>query len=70
MSKEEGTRKGVTRREFVKTVGTAGLLQRGFYVAPGLPAAAARDHILIGHPTPATGPLPPSGKRPDGSTNV
>jgi len=50
-------KKGITRREFMKTTGAAGT---ALALAPALAGnvfAAGRDHILIGHPNPSTGPL-------------
>ena len=50
-------KKGITRREFMKTTGAAGA---ALALAPSLAGnvfAAERDHILIGHPNPSTGPL-------------
>jgi len=53
---------GVTRRKFIKIVGSAGVAAAGTTLLPRLSRAAARDHILIGHPTPATGPIAPFGE--------
>ena len=50
-------KRGITRREFMKTTTTAGA---ALVLAPSLAGkafAAKRDHILIGHPNPSTGPL-------------
>jgi branched-chain amino acid transport system substrate-binding protein len=54
---ERKEKRGITRREFMKKTGTAGA---GLVLAPTLTGkvfAAQRDHILIGHPNPSTGPL-------------
>ncbi|MBW1765572.1 MAG: ABC transporter substrate-binding protein [Deltaproteobacteria bacterium] len=61
MGKQE-IRKGVTRREFIKTVGVAGAAAAGGSLWPGKSQAATRDHILIGFPTPATGVLADFGE--------
>lgn len=55
-------REGVTRREFVKKVIVAGMAAAGVPLLPDLSRAASRDHILIGHPTPATGPIAAFGE--------
>jgi branched-chain amino acid transport system substrate-binding protein len=58
-------RKTLTRREFIKKAGTVGA---SVAIAGGLgslasPARAqARDHILIGHPNPSTGPIASFGE--------
>lgn len=50
---------GFTRREFIKKTGMAGAALGATAVVPSFirKAHAARDHILIGHPNPSTGPL-------------
>ena len=53
---------GVTRRDFVKKVITAGAVVAGAPLLPRLSRAASRDHILIGHPAPATGPIAAFGE--------
>ncbi|UCE33725.1 MAG: ABC transporter substrate-binding protein [Deltaproteobacteria bacterium] len=55
-------KKGLTRREFIKTVGVAGVAAAGVSFLPLNARGAAKDHILIGHPTPATGPIAPFGE--------
>lgn len=55
-------KKSVTRREFIKTVGVAGVAVAGGSLLPRSSLAAARDHILIGFPTPATGFLAEFGE--------
>lgn len=52
----------VTRRDFIKTIGAAGIALGGAGLFPAVTKAAKRDHILIGHPTPATGPIAPFGE--------
>jgi branched-chain amino acid transport system substrate-binding protein len=52
--------RGITRREFIKKTGTAGLAIGAATMAPRLVKksfAAKRDYILIGHPDPSTGAL-------------
>lgn len=52
--------KGLTRREFMKKTGMAGAAIGAAAVAPSFvhkAFAQTRDHILIGHPNPSTGPL-------------
>ena len=53
---------GVTRRDFVKKVIAAGAVVATAPLLPRLSQAAARDHILIGHPAPATGPIAAFGE--------
>jgi branched-chain amino acid transport system substrate-binding protein len=60
MGKEE-KQTGITRRKFVKMVGSAGIAAAGASLLPRV-SRAARDHILIGHPTPATGPIAAFGE--------
>jgi len=62
MGKKRIWQKGVTRRDFIKTVGAAGIAAAGTGLLPRNALAAKRDHILIGHPTPATGPIAPFGE--------
>jgi len=57
---EKREKKGITRREFVKKTGVAGAALSAAVMAPSLVKkafSAQRDHILIGHPNPSTGPL-------------
>ncbi len=58
----EDRESGVTRRKFIKMVGSAGIAAAGAPLIPRFARAAARDYILIGHPTPATGPIAPFGE--------
>ncbi len=54
------TKKGITRRDFVKKVGKGAAAISVASWAPALIGsvkAAPRDHILIGHPSSLTGPL-------------
>jgi ABC-type branched-subunit amino acid transport system substrate-binding protein len=53
---------GVTRRDFVKKVIAAGAVVAGAPLLPRFSQAAARDHILIGHPAPVTGPIAAFGE--------
>ena len=53
---------GLSRREFIKTVGVAGVAAAGVSFLPLNSRGATKDHILIGHPTPATGPIAPFGE--------
>ena len=46
----------------MKTIGAAGIAMGGAGLVPSISKAAARDHILIGHPTPATGPIAAFGE--------
>ncbi len=62
MSHKEIWENGVSRRDFLKTVGAAGLVVAGGSLVPLTAKAEARDHILIGHPTPATGPIAAFGE--------
>lgn len=52
-------KKDITRREFIKKTGVATAAIGAATIAPKLVrnAYAAKDHILIGHPNPSTGPL-------------
>jgi len=52
--------RGMTRRDFIKTVGTSTAAIGVGSMLPTLARpvkAAKRDYILIGHPTPSTGPI-------------
>lgn len=54
-----------TRREFLRTAAALGLTAGAGLVLPESPSRAAagnRDHILIGHPNPSTGPLADFGE--------
>ena len=59
-------KKSITRREFVKKAGQAGLAVALSGAAPLLAgtarAAAKRDYILVGHPNPSTGPIASFGE--------
>ena len=59
-------KKSITRREFVKKAGQAGLAVALGGMAPSLArtarAAAKRDYILVGHPNPSTGPIASFGE--------
>ena len=46
----------------MKTIGAAGIAMGGAGLIPRISKAAQRDHILIGHPTPATGPIAAFGE--------
>lgn len=62
MGKKRIWEKGVTRRDFMKTVGVAGAATLGAGLLPSGVMAAKRDYILIGHPIAATGPLAAFGE--------
>lgn len=62
MRKKKVRQKVITRRNFIKTVGAAGIAAAGVGFLPMNSLAAKRDHILIGHPTPATGPIAAFGE--------
>jgi branched-chain amino acid transport system substrate-binding protein len=62
MRTDRSEREGVTRRDFVKKVITAGAVVAGAPLLPRLALAGDRDHILIGHPAPATGPIAAFGE--------
>jgi branched-chain amino acid transport system substrate-binding protein len=62
MGKQQMWKNSITRREFIKTVGATGIAVAGAGVMPMKALAAKKDHILIGHPTPATGPIAPFGE--------
>jgi len=60
VKRENKKANGITRREFMKKSGMAGAAVGAMSVVPSLARrvfAAKRDHILIGHPNPSTGPL-------------
>ncbi len=52
----------VTRRRFMKLVGSAGVAAAGASLFPRISRAAQRDYILVGHPMASTGPLAPFGE--------
>jgi branched-chain amino acid transport system substrate-binding protein len=56
--------KSISRRKFIKTTAMAGAAVGATSLLPPFVrnAAAARDHILIGHPNPSTGPLADFGE--------
>lgn len=62
MEKKKIGQKGVTRRDFIKTVAAAGFAAAGAPLLLPKTSHAARDYILIGHPTPATGPIAAFGE--------
>lgn len=62
MGKGKMWQRRVTRRSFIKTLGAAGIASASTGLIPRLSRAAKRDYILIGHPTPATGPIAPFGE--------
>jgi branched-chain amino acid transport system substrate-binding protein len=62
MRKKKVRQKVITRRDFLKSVGAAGITLAGSGLLPKNSLAAERDYILIGHPTPATGPIAPFGE--------
>jgi branched-chain amino acid transport system substrate-binding protein len=62
MGKKEIWKRDVTRRHFIKTLGAAGIAAGSVGMLPRVSRAAKRDHILIGHPTPATGPIAAFGE--------
>lgn len=62
MGKKEIWQRDVTRRHFIKTLGAAGIAAGSVGILPRVSRAAKRDHILIGHPTPATGPIAAFGE--------
>jgi len=60
---EENVRQGaITRRRFMKWVGSAGIAAAGGSMVPRISRAAERDYILVGHPMASTGPLAPFGE--------
>lgn len=61
MGEKGSIEKGVSRRKFIKMVGAAGVATAGASFFPRI-AEAARDHILIGHPAPITGPISAFGE--------
>ena len=57
---DNNKRKNISRREFIKTVGKGTVALGATSMLPGFAKsarAAAKDHILIGHPSSLTGPL-------------
>jgi len=62
MSEKKIGENGLTRRKFIKMAGSAGIAATGAFLSSGIPKAAMRDHLLIGHPTPSTGPLAAFGE--------
>ncbi|MBU2497305.1 MAG: ABC transporter substrate-binding protein [Proteobacteria bacterium] len=62
MGKKKIWQKDVTRRHFIKTLGAAGMAVGSAGILPRVSHAAKRGHILIGHPTPATGPIAAFGE--------
>lgn len=62
MEKKGICQKGITRRDFIKSVGVAGVAAAGVPLFLPKKSLAGRDHILIGHPTPATGPIAAFGE--------
>ncbi len=67
-------KKSITRREFVKKAGQAGLTVALGGAAPSLArtarAAAKRDYILVGHPNPSTGPIASFGEASPWADNL
>ena len=67
-----GKNKKITRRDFIKKAGIAGAALGTAAVVPsfaGKAFAAKRDFILIGHPSPLTGPLAGFGETAKWVTN-
>lgn len=62
MRPKDTGRKEVGRRDFIKTVMVAGVAAAGVPLFPQTSLAASREYILIGHPTPATGPIAAFGE--------
>ncbi|MFH1481370.1 MAG: ABC transporter substrate-binding protein, partial [Pseudomonadota bacterium] len=62
MGRKEIWQRDVTRRHFIKTLGVAGMAVGSAGILPRVSHAAKRGHILIGHPTPATGPIAAFGE--------
>ncbi|MGB6068156.1 MAG: ABC transporter substrate-binding protein [Desulfomonilaceae bacterium] len=62
MRPKDTRRKEVGRRDFLKTVMAAGVTAAGMQLLPQISFAASRGYILIGHPTPATGPIAAFGE--------
>lgn len=62
MRPKDTGRKDVGRRDFIKTVMAAGVAAAGVNLLPRNSLAASRGYILIGHPTPATGPIAAFGE--------
>jgi branched-chain amino acid transport system substrate-binding protein len=59
MGKKEVWQRNINRRDFIKTVGAAGVAIAGAGLFTQNSQAAERGYILIGHPTPATGGIAP-----------
>ena len=69
----ENKGKGLTRREFVKKTGAAGVALGAAAMVPSFARralAAKRDYILIGHPNPSTGPLAGFGEASPWADNL
>lgn len=62
MGKKEIWQRNLNRRDFIKTVGATGVAIAGTGLLPRNSIAAKRGHILIGHPTPATGGIAAFGE--------
>ncbi len=62
MGKKGIVQDGITRRKFIKMVGTAGVAVAGTSLLPRISRAADRDYVLIGHPMASTGPVAPFGE--------
>ena len=62
MGKKELRQGKMTRRDFIKKMGAVGVIAAGAGLLPRKSFAAKRDYILIGHPTPATGPIAAFGE--------
>lgn len=62
MGKKDIWQKGITRRDFIKSATAAGIAAAGAPLLLPKTSHAARDYILIGHPTPATGPIAAFGE--------
>jgi branched-chain amino acid transport system substrate-binding protein len=62
MGQNKSGGKDVTRRQFIKIVGAAGIAAGGASLFPRISSAAERDYILIGHPAPITGPIAAFGE--------
>jgi branched-chain amino acid transport system substrate-binding protein len=64
--KKKQESKGLTRRDFIKTVGVAGAALGAARIVPSLAkksfAAKGRDYILVGRPNPTTGAMAPFGE--------
>jgi branched-chain amino acid transport system substrate-binding protein len=62
MTEKKIKQNGITRRKFIKLVGSAGVIAAGTSLVPRVSRAATRDYILIGHPMSKTGPIAPFGE--------